>query len=638
MRITILMPLIALLFTSSQCREMTISGVVNLESSPTRQITLPGAKQSTAQISVQQQIQDLIEKGRAYQNTLPDSALLYAQQGAKLAIENNSNEQLATAQFILGGVAWNNQDYPAAAIYFLQASRLREQMKDSLGMADCYIRIGQIYLKEKHIEAAQSMLNKAEVICERKNYAKGKIDIAISLAELNTQKEEYELAMKHTAQALMAARKEAYSAGEMNALFLSGQRSLNTSNFQEAYDHFFMALQKETLVNDPYFRIKILPLIAGASLYLNDGNVAKELALESVALSDQLKRPESKMESLTILSRVYEKLQLFEKAYEVEKQRFDLNEVLVEEKLEKAIAEGKSNHMDREKEVKELQSYNEVLKSRQKVSRLYLMTALILVLSIFVSIGFLYVQLRMKSKSNLLLSEKNKELFESNSALESYAYVASHDLKEPLRTISSFTSLIARKYAPQLDDKGQEYVKFVTEGVAHMNYLLDDLLRYSRLVNNKDFVAVPVNLNQVVASVEQMLAHQIQERKASIQYTNMPVVHSSSSHMHQLFQNLIDNGLKFNDKPEPIIQINCTTEENKYLFSIKDNGIGIEEQYHRKIFEMFQRLSKNDYPGTGMGLSICQKIIEINKGKLWLESKPGEGTTFFFYLPDDKVN
>jgi nitrogen-specific signal transduction histidine kinase len=638
MRATLILPFIALLFNSSLCQEMTTPYVVSLEGSPTRQATLSGANQSTVQISVHQQIQDLIEKSGAYQNTLPDSSILYAQEAARLAIKNKINKQLATAQFILGSVAWNKRDYSSASIYFFQASSLREQMKDSIGIADCYIRIGHSYMNQKNINAAQAILNKAEQICERKNYAKGKIDLDISLAELYTLKEEHELASNYIDQALVAARKEAYRAGEMNALFLLGQRSFKKSDFQQAYDFFIMALHKEAQVNDLFFRMKTLPVLASASLHLHDETMAKELVLESIALSDQLKHPENKIESLTILSRVYEKLQLFEKAYEVEKQRFDLNDSLANEKLEKAITEVKGKYMDRDLEVKELQSYNEMLKSKQKVSQMYLVTALILVLSICISIGFLYVQLRLKSKSNLLLSEKNKELFESNTALERYAYVASHDLKEPLRTISSFTSLIARKYNPLLDDKGKEYVKFVTEGVAHMNYLLDDLLRYSRLVNNKDFVPVPVNLNQVVASVEQMLAHQIEERKASIQYSNMPVVQSSSSHMHQLFQNLIVNGLKFNDNPEPIIQINCTTEKNKHLFSIKDNGIGIEEQYHGKIFEMFQRLSKNDYPGTGMGLSICQKIIEINKGKLWLESKPGEGTTFFFYLPAEEAN
>jgi signal transduction histidine kinase len=372
---------------------------------------------------------------------------------------------------------------------------------------------------------------------------------------------------------------------------------------------------------------------------------AEALIMESLALAKAMELPINELEGLTALAQLYEKNSSFEKAYLIGKQRFDLNQKITGANKDQSMAEVLVKYLGREKRVAELQSSNEILKNRHQISQLYLVSGSIFVGSIFMIGIILLYQLRKQAKINLLLEEANllkeetnKELSETNSALERFAYVASHDLKEPLRTISSFTSLIARKYQPLLDDKGREYIKFVVNGVAHMNYLLEDLLQYSRLVNKKDFTPEPVNLNQVVASVEKVLGQKIGERNAQIKYPEMPIVCSNSLHMHQLFQNLIANGLKFNDKLIPKVEINCKEEENKYLISIKDNGIGIDKQYHHKIFEMFQRLSKNEYAGTGIGLAICQKIIELNEQEIWLESTLGQGTTFFFYLPKEQAN
>ncbi|MFT4666185.1 MAG: signal transduction histidine kinase [Polaribacter sp.] len=576
----------------------------------------------------------------------PRVAIVLVEEAIRLATDYELDKELANAQHSLGKIKWNNNKYEDAIGYFYQASSLREQIQDSFGIVDSDIQIGNIYLRQNYQKDAEYFYKKATELGQKINYKKGKIDGNIALANLLFEKGETEQAEIYMEVVLNLAKTMEYEEGEIRAFIVWGRQGLRTRDYEKAYANFSRALEKIRLLDDPYLLLEILPLTAMALRNKSNQQIkAEALIMESLALAKAMELPINELEGLTALAQLYEKNSSFEKAYLIGKQRFDLNQKITGANKDQSMAEVLVKYLGREKRVAELQSSNEILKNRHQISQLYLVSGSIFVGSIFMIGIILLYQLRKQAKINLLLEEANllkeetnKELSETNSALERFAYVASHDLKEPLRTISSFTSLIARKYQPLLDDKGREYIKFVVNGVAHMNYLLEDLLQYSRLVNKKDFTPEPVNLNQVVASVEKVLGQKIGERNAQIKYPEMPIVCSNSLHMHQLFQNLIANGLKFNDKLIPKVEINCKEEENKYLISIKDNGIGIDKQYHHKIFEMFQRLSKNEYAGTGIGLAICQKIIELNEQEIWLESTLGQGTTFFFYLPKEQAN
>jgi PAS domain S-box-containing protein len=239
-------------------------------------------------------------------------------------------------------------------------------------------------------------------------------------------------------------------------------------------------------------------------------------------------------------------------------------------------------------------------------------------------------ELKKSSERNLLrLSE---ELLRSNKELENFAYIASHDLKEPLRMVSSFTELLAKQYENKLDKKAQEYIFFAKDGARRMYDLLDGLLEYSRIhTRGKKFTDVDLNL--VMDSVVKNLGLIIRERNAVIHFENLPVVYADESQMILLFQNLISNGIKFNTgKPE--IYVNSKSENLQYVFSVKDNGMGIDSQYFDKIFLIFQRLMpRAQYEGTGIGLAICKRIIERHEGNIWIESKPDHGSTFFFTIP-----
>lgn len=231
------------------------------------------------------------------------------------------------------------------------------------------------------------------------------------------------------------------------------------------------------------------------------------------------------------------------------------------------------------------------------------------------------------------LELSNAELFRSNADLEQFAYVASHDLAEPIRMVSNFTMLLAKKYHDKLDSEANEFIDFISEGASRMQLLISDLLNYSR-VGRKDTVTQVVDANEVLKNVKKYLGEKIEISGAIIKSTVLPKVSVLDSTLYQLFQNLIDNALKFKGEPTPVIEISAEFIDNFWRFSIKDNGIGMDPQFVSKIFTIFQRLNTRiQYPGTGIGLAICKKIVELHGGRIWVETALGSGTTFFFTLP-----
>jgi len=238
-----------------------------------------------------------------------------------------------------------------------------------------------------------------------------------------------------------------------------------------------------------------------------------------------------------------------------------------------------------------------------------------------------------RKKAEELLKLKLEELARSNAELEQFAYVSSHDLQEPLRMIASYLQLLQRKYQGKLDEKADKYIYFAVDGASRMQNLINDLLEFSR-VTTKAREFEPTDCKSVLDKVLFDLEVSIKENEASISSGSLPVVMADPVQFTQLFQNLISNAIKFRSENAPKIEISAEKKAGQWLFSVKDNGIGIDPKYSERIFEVFKRLNKREeYPGTGIGLSICKKIIERHGGQIWVESEPGKGSTFYFTLP-----
>ena len=233
------------------------------------------------------------------------------------------------------------------------------------------------------------------------------------------------------------------------------------------------------------------------------------------------------------------------------------------------------------------------------------------------------------------LTRTNTELKRANEALEQFAFSASHDLKEPLRTISVYSQMLQRKYRGKLDAEADRYLGYAVEGAKRMEMLVGDLLAYTQSVTATDAEATPVSTGAVLKMALDNLRANIQATGASIEIDAMPMLLMQEVHLLQLFQNIIGNAIKYHGEAAPVIRVSAEAGQGLWRFCVRDNGIGIEPAYREQVFGVFKRLHSNeDYQGTGIGLAICQRIVERYGGRIWVESEgAGRGSAFYFTLP-----
>ena len=243
-------------------------------------------------------------------------------------------------------------------------------------------------------------------------------------------------------------------------------------------------------------------------------------------------------------------------------------------------------------------------------------------------------EVRARVSSLVQVKAYQEELNRSNKELEQFAYVVSHDLREPLRMVTSFAQSLEKRYKEKLDKTADEYINFIVDGAARMQRLIDDILLYSR-VSTRAKPFEPVEMENILMTVLSNLSVAIDEAKADITSDLLPAINADTSQMGQVLQNLIANAIKFSKPGErPAVHISARKENKEWVFSVKDNGIGIDPELFGRLFVLFQRLHTQDqYPGTGIGLAVTKKIVERHGGRIWIDSKPGEGATFFFSIP-----
>ncbi len=347
---------------------------------------------------------------------------------------------------------------------------------------------------------------------------------------------------------------------------------------------------------------------------LNMGNIlyhkedyagALRLVSRGIVAAKQIKDTVSEIRGYRLMASIYEKEKNYQKAYEYHVVYAQARESFSKERRLRQTIDLEIKHSLEQKE-KEIQ----LLTQKNNYQSLLL-------------------------KQNEQINLQNEQLKEANEELRQFAYVASHDLKEPLRMIGSYARLLQMKKGSEIDEEEELYYGFLTDGVMRMKNLLDDLLRYAT-IGKRDVDVSAVDLNEVLRVVIENLTVSIEENGAEIKADALPTLNTNERMMSQLLQNLLSNAIKFR-KPntKPIIEIRHEYKDDKHLIRVIDNGIGIPKEYQERIFVIFQRLhKKTEYEGTGIGLSICQKIVKRLGGELWLESEDGKGTIFLFTLPN----
>ncbi len=565
---------------------------------------------------------------RAMYKNSPEEALCYSTEALHLSRTIKFEQGIGDSYNLIGIIRWHQGNFKPAENAFMKSLRVREKIEDATGMAESYNCLGAIYLAYgvyarsldyfiKSLKMRQKLEQKTELsdCCNNigllyeklgdheksLEYHQRSLDIR---KELNNQigiaysysntgniykiKGEYDKALDYYFKSLKITQEIEDNYGMAHSYSLVGEIYSTRGDNDEALKYLSKALFIQEKVSDK----------AGKAISLNRiGEVCARQGAHEEAIDyyDRSLAISKNMNALPLLESVYQNLAQaysntsdYKKAFEYQKRHGETRETLFNEEKANAVSQIRSQH--------------EYEKQNQEIER---------------------------------LNSEQTILEEAKSELELFAGKVAHDLKEPLRMMSSFGGLLSDHYGDNLDSNGKEYISIIKNASIHMQALLSDLLEFALSGNAMD-EGKQTDLNDTMLLVRNSLRLKIKENQVQLTVPdNLPTVRASSANMEQVFQNLIANAIKFRNKEvNPIIDITCEEQEKHYLLSVKDNGIGINKKYSDEIFQVFSRLhNKKAYEGTGIGLATCKKIVKTLNGKIWVESEIGKGCTFYVQLP-----
>ncbi|MGB1242357.1 MAG: tetratricopeptide repeat protein [Chitinophagales bacterium] len=537
-------------------------------------------------------------------------------------------------------------DYEVAYHYKLQILKDYETLQDSSNMTEVLYDIGSIFSYQENYPLALQHYEKALSIAEDLTDTLFIYQSLGAIGSVYGNTKQYDLSLDYNHCSLELAQDMEYANGIAFAIYNTGYDYLNLKQYDKALNSLSKALELMEAQENPIGIAVSLEGIGQVYSTTNQNKKAIEYAEKALKGLEAIGNQSQLRDTYATLANIYFKAGQSTKAFEYQKQYISLKDSLFNQDVLQKMSGLQTRY---EIQKKEREQEIAILKKDAKINSLYsysmiggsiLLVLLLLMLSLF--LRSLYKQNKLQTKTNALLAQKNQEiqiqvrkLAQSNQELERFAYIASHDLKEPLRTVGSYISLIKRRYAQNVESV--PYFNFVGEGIDRMYRLLDDLLTYSK-IDKQESKQETIDLNNLLEIVEQTLSDDIEAKEASIHIHDLPTIKASDTELYQLFENLISNALKFRGEDTPKVDIACSETDKTYIFSVKDNGIGIATEYQNQIFTIFQRLhTRAVYQGNGIGLSICKKIVERYKGKIWVKSIEGVGSTFYFSFPKSEV-
>ncbi|MEZ4827192.1 MAG: tetratricopeptide repeat protein [Bacteroidia bacterium] len=573
----------------------------------------------------------------------PEKALRYARESLYLAGVNEDQQGLAEAHHTIGLINRYRGKYDEALDHFLIALEIRRKINDEIGLARSYNNIGQISDIQGNLPQA---LNYFEISLDLRTKTRDSVGMVysyISIGEIHEKQEDFEAALASFADALIIGKKikdakgEAFAHGKIGALFL--RMKLN----ENARSHFEDGIQISRAQQLKYELA--MNTIGLGQTYVKDRkfDLARPLLEEGLQLAQETRSLEIVRDAYLGLAESYQLQKDFKTAYQYQGLYTEIKDSLFSRNKSASLSAIQAKHdlENKEHEIEEMRRNQDISKLRN-FSFLGVAAGLLLL----IALGVFLFRVRIQRITNQKLSaqkaeieSKNRELEISNRELEDFAHAVSHDLKQPLRTIGSYTGLLHKRYQQELGPEGEEYVSFIRSGVTRLHALLSDLLIYSN-VGETDSSDQNVNMQELLLSVKVNLDQQIQETGAKIYFGKMPEIRGNYSALLQLFQNLLSNGMKFQPPGQtPELKVLYSLIENTHRFEVKDNGIGIPQSYQSQIFKAFHRLhTQDEYPGSGIGLAICQKVVHMHGGEISVLSQPGHGSTFVIDIPHQNIS
>lgn len=559
---------------------------------------------------------------------------------------------------------------------FKHAEDIFLSLEDLEGLGQVYNNWGVVHVTENSLEAATRLYIKALEVNETLENQNGLMASHCNLGRLYYKQRLFEQAKEHAEKGVRLAKEVQSATWLPLSLNLMGDIYNKREQVTEALSSYEEALAIATKNGDDYNLIFTLNRLA--RFYMNNDQPLK--ALSYIQRSLRRAMAAGKRKDLEEIYLIIGKCRAATGQFEVAKSYIDTAYTLAQgdrdykyllqayqqygdlyydlgnyklsisfQKRFQALQDS-INHLENEellsrleREFQRKEQEQQIFDLKEKSSQQYLFLVLLsglVGMIVIISSGLFFYYRRVRKFNEELESkvqERTEALKQSNTQLERFAYIASHDLKTPLRTISSFLSLIKRRIQEYNNPELEDLLSFASNGAKQMNNLIEDVLEFSK-VSTAEMKKEIIDLNETIRSVLYNIDDFLRANNGSVETYQLPSVEGNGGYLHQLFQNLIVNGVKYNEQERPKVLISCQLHEKNYRFCVQDNGIGIDLAYQDTVFEMFKRLHTSaEYEGTGIGLALCKKIVEQHGGEIWLEDSTSEGTTFCFTLPQTKI-
>ncbi|MFK8006046.1 MAG: tetratricopeptide repeat protein [Saprospiraceae bacterium] len=567
----------------------------------------------------------------------------------------DASYQLAKAYQVIG----NNE---LAFEYHFKALQIREELQDQAGITYSYYKIGGIHFFQGNYHKAIEYYEKCLQLSVEINNKVMELSSYGAIGAAYSRMAQIDLSLKYNLKAYELSIASNRKSGLAYVTFNLGDNYQSRGDLNKALDYFNQS-HKINIENDDRWG-QIGSSKAIGEIYINKGEEKKGMRYlnESLDIAQSLGARPILVDVYKSMARSLENIGDYEEANKYYRNFTDLKDSLRNEATLQKMSDTKMQYEITKKEKDILKRDAEL----QSTYRNFLIVGLLALMVILWQVHSKYktqtehnkiqtdknYQIQQQNmelekahlkqvETNQLLKEQNeqsliqnKKLERKNDELQRFAYIASHDLKEPLRNIGSFATLLKRRFKGKLGSEADDYIDFITTNVSRMYDLLHEVLMYSKL-ENEEIYEEPVSLNEVVDTVIETLKGKIMEHNVDVKVANLPEVKGHKSHLNQLFQNLISNSIKYTNRENPQVEIGLKEkfQGNDLVYFVKDNGIGIDMEFKDRVFEIFKRLhGKDEYEGTGVGLAICKKIVNQNNGEIWVESEVGQGATFYFTL------